>query len=190
MRAQVRMNHKEWLPVAELLGIIAVVASLIFVGLEIQQSREIARAEWTGILSQEQIAIDGLLMEQPEVWRKGCAGDDLSPAERTIFARQFNAFHHLAFARWLRGNIGINNADSAWISKEYAKNLHRYAGLGEMWTIWKRSVVAGQFRETEGLTNFPDVVDAWLPVLAEEEPDPNFAVEMCGVWTPAFKKGN
>ena len=107
------MNHKEWLPVAELLGIIAVVASLIFVGLEIKQSREIARAEWTGILSQEQIAIDGLLMEQPEVWRKGCVGDDLSPAERTIFARQFSAFHHLAFARWLRGNIGINNADSA-----------------------------------------------------------------------------
>jgi len=183
------MNRRDWLPVAELVGIAAVVASLIFVGLEIQQSREIARSEWTAVLSQEQIAFDGLLMEHPMVWQKGCVGDDLSPAERTIFARQFSVFYHLAFARWLRGNIGINNADPAWISAEYAKNLHRYAGLGEMWTIWKQSQVTGEFRGLDGLTNFPDIIDSWLPVFAEEEPNPDFAVEMCGVWTPSFKRG-
>jgi hypothetical protein len=183
------MNHRNWLPVAELLGIAAVVASLIFVGLEIQQSREIARGEWTGILSQEQIAIESLMMEQPEVWRRGCVGDDLSPTERTIFVRQFNAFYHLAFARWLRGNIGINGADPQWVSKEYAKNLHRYSGLGELWIVWKKSRVTGQFLETQGLTDFPDVIDSWLPVLAEEEPNPEFAVEMCGVWTPSNANG-
>ncbi len=183
------MNQNKWLPVAELIGIAAVVASLIFVGLEIQQSREIARAEWTGILSQEQIAFDGLFVERPEVWQKGCIGDDLDPAEKIIFARQFSALYHLAFARWLRGNIGINGADPLWVSKEYAKNLHRYAGMGEMWTVWKQSQVTGQFRETIGLTNFPDVIDSWLAVLADEEQDPDFAVEMCGVWTPSNAKG-
>ena len=93
------MNHKEWLPVVEMVGIVAVVASLIFVGMEIKQSREISRSDWTGVLSAEQISIDSLIMEQSEVWWKGCVGDDLSPTERTIFARQFNAVYHVAFAR-------------------------------------------------------------------------------------------
>ena len=144
------MNRKEWLPIAELLGIAAVVASLIFVGLEIKQSREIAWAEWTGILSQEQIAIESLFMEQPEVWRRGCVGDDLSPPERTIFVRQFNAFYHLAFARWLRGNIGINGADPLWVSKEYAKNLHRYAGLGRCGLSGKNPGSPGGFEKLPG----------------------------------------
>jgi hypothetical protein len=177
------MNHKDRLPVAELLGIAAVVASLIFVGLEIQQSREIARSDWTGVLSQEQLAFDSLLMEQPEVWHKGCLGNELSPSERNIFIRQFSAFYYLSFARWLRGNIGINGADPEWVAKEYAKNLHRYPGLGIMWAVWKRSMISAQFRESEGVTGFPRAIDSWLPALAEEEPAPDFDVIMCGVWT-------
>ncbi len=177
------MNYKSWLPIAELLGIVAVVASLIFVGLEIKQSREIARSDWTGVLSQEQIAYDSLLMAQPEVWRKGCLGDELSPSERNIFIRQFSSFYYVAFARWLRGNIGINGADPGWVSKEYAKNLHRYPGLGKTWAVWKHSMISEQFRTTEGLTGFPSAIDSWLPVLEKEEPKADFDVMMCGVWT-------
>ena len=42
------MNYKTWLPFAGVLGIVALVVSLIFVGLEIEQSRESARSNWTG----------------------------------------------------------------------------------------------------------------------------------------------
>jgi len=178
------MKYEEWLPVAELLGMIAVVASLVFVGLEIQQSREIARSEWTGVLSQEQIALDSLLSSQADIWRKGCVGENLTPSENIVFVRQFSAFYHVAFARWIRGNIGINGADPGWVSKEYAKNIHRYAGLGEMWDVWKRSRISIQFEKVESVSGFPEAIDSWLPVFAEEEPNSDFDVPMCGAWTP------
>lgn len=178
------MNFREWIPVAELLGIIAVVASLVFVGMEIQQSREIARSEWTGILTEEQIALDNLISENSEVWRKGCLGEDLSPPERTTFARQFSSFHHFAFARWIRGNIGINGANPRFVSKEYAKNIHRYAGFRDMWMLWKSSRIEADAPSSDGILGFPDEIDSWLPILRQEEPGMKGDVAMCGVWTP------
>jgi hypothetical protein len=106
------LKPTNWKVIAELIGIAAIVGSLIFVGLEIQQSREIARLEWTGVLAAEQIALDSLLASEAEVWRKGCDGSDLSPAEQVVFVRQFSSFHHFAFARWIRGNVGLTGIDA------------------------------------------------------------------------------
>ena len=100
------MKGIDWKGIAELTGIAAIVASLVFVGQEIQQSREIALLEWTGVLTAEQIALDSLLGSEAEIWRKGCAGSELSPSEQTVFIRQFSSFHHFAFARWVRANVG------------------------------------------------------------------------------------
>ncbi len=42
------MNGKNWKDTAELIGIAAIVASLIFVGFQMKQEQEIARAEALG----------------------------------------------------------------------------------------------------------------------------------------------
>ena len=117
------MNTKNWKDIAELVGIAAIVASLVFVGQEIQQSREIARLEWTGVLAAEQVALDSLLSSEAEVWRKGCAGSELSPTEQTVFTRLFSSFHHFAFARWVRGNVGLTGANPLCVFLRYKKRI-------------------------------------------------------------------
>ena len=178
------MAQKNWKDTAELIGIAAIVASLIFVGQEIKQSREIARLEWTGVLTAEQIALDSLLGSEPEVWRKGCEGAELSPVEQTVFVRQFSSFHHFAFARWVRANVGVTGANPRFVSKEYAKNVHRFAGFREMWEVWKASRVEADAPFEDGILGFPEQVDSWLPVLEEEDPNPGTDVSLCGTWAP------
>jgi hypothetical protein len=178
------MNEPNWKFVVELIGIAAIVASLIFVGQEIKQSREIARLEWTGILTAEQIALDTLLGGDADVWRKGCEGSELSPTEQTIFVRQFSSFHHFAFARWIRANVGVTGANPLFVSKEYAKNIHRFPGFREMWEHWKSSRIEVEAPLEDGILGFPDQVDSWLPVLEREEPVSNTDTSMCGIWAP------
>ena len=178
------MKTKNWKDIAELVGIAAIVASLVFVGQEIQQSREIARLEWTGVLTAEQIALDSLLGSEAEVWRNGCAGAELSPREQTVFVRQFSSFHHFAFARWVRANVGVTGANPLFVSKEYAKNIHRFQGFRETWERWKSSRISVEAPLEDGILGFPEEVDSWLPVLEQEEPESNIDVSMCGTWAP------
>ena len=178
------MKRTDWKGIAELIGIAAIVASLVFVGQEIQQSREIARLEWTGVLTEEQIALDSFLGSEPEIWRKGCEGSALSPAEQTIFVRQFSSFHHFAFARWVRANVGVTGANPRFVSKEYAKNIHRFPGFRQMWEVWKSSRTEADAPFEDGILGFPEQVDSWIPVLRREEPNPGIDVSLCGTWAP------
>ena len=178
------MKDANWKDIVELVGIAAIVASLIFVGLEIQQSREIARLEWTGILTEEQIALDSLLAGDAEVWRNGCEGAELSAVEQTVFARQFSSFHHFAFARWVRANGGLTGANPRFVSKEYAKNIHRFAGFRAMWGSWQSTRIDVEAPLVDGILGFPEEVESWLPVLAQEEPQPDIDASFCGTWAP------
>ena len=178
------MKGTDWKGIAELIGIAAIVASLVFVGQEIQQSREIARLEWTGVLTAEQIALDSLLGSEAEIWRKGCAGSELSPSEQTVFIRQFSSFHHFAFARWVRANVGVTGANPRFVSKEYAKNIHRFPGFRQTWDLWKSSRVEADAPMEGGILGFPEQVDSWIPVLEGEEPTPSIDISFCGTWAP------
>ncbi len=177
------MTFKEWLPVAELVGIIAVVASLIFVGMEIRQSRDIARTEWTAFHTDEQTSLETLIADHIETWHRGCSGAELTELERAEYARLFSAFYHVAWERWIRASIGITGANPAFVSKEYAKNIHRYPGFETMWATWKGARVGGAMPSQEGIVGFPEEVDAWVGVLEAEEPKPDYDLAFCGVWT-------
>ena len=73
-----------WKDVAEFVGIIAIVASLLFVGLQLQQDRQLARAE-LGSNANEFMGVVDLGMSDPEVgrvWAKMLVSpQDLSVAE-------------------------------------------------------------------------------------------------------------
>ena len=73
-----------WKDVAEFVGIIAIVASLLFVGLQLQQDRQLARAE-LGSNANEFMGVVDLQMSDPDVgrvWAKMLASpQDLSVAE-------------------------------------------------------------------------------------------------------------
>ena len=79
------MNHTNWKDIAELLGIGAIVASLIFVGLQIQQDQEIAIAATYGTLAESTANIADLIDRNAEVWQRGLDDEELSSSDRIKF---------------------------------------------------------------------------------------------------------
>ena len=79
------MQNLKWKSLAETLGIAAIVASLIFVGLQMRQSQVIAIAEtYMSILSSE-IEVRNAVSEHAILWSKANSGAELDEAETVIF---------------------------------------------------------------------------------------------------------
>ncbi|MDH3439270.1 MAG: hypothetical protein OEM63_00865 [Gammaproteobacteria bacterium] len=79
------LKKSNWRDVAELVGITAIVASLVFVGMQLRQDRQIANSD---SLVAEQILnleIAALIDQRRDVWRKGVAGEDLTADEKVSF---------------------------------------------------------------------------------------------------------
>ena len=68
------MSTPNWKGTAEFVGVIAIVGSLIFVGLQIKQEQEIALAEINLSLLASGIELNIAIGENAEVWAIGNAG--------------------------------------------------------------------------------------------------------------------
>ncbi len=112
----------------ELIGIAAIVASLVFVGLQIRQEQEIAIVDTHGELSQTSIDLTFKIGEQMEIWKKGLNGDQLSEEELGIFTVQAAAvteYYQRMFIRWTR--LGPVDPDAA--ASGFAFALYVFPGL-------------------------------------------------------------
>ena len=79
------MKSISWKVAAEFVGIAAIVASLIFVGLQLKQSQEIAIAEtYMSILSSE-IEVRNAVNAYADIWAKANSGSELDGKEIVIF---------------------------------------------------------------------------------------------------------
>ena len=65
------MRSIGWKDIAEFLGIAAIVASLIFVGVQIQQEQEIAIADTYGSLTESAANLAELVGNNSELWQSG-----------------------------------------------------------------------------------------------------------------------
>ncbi len=79
------MSFKKFNEVAELLGMVAIVASLIFVGLQLRQSQRIALAEIEAANSSASIELASLLSDHSEAWVRGIAGEELEDSDAEVF---------------------------------------------------------------------------------------------------------
>ncbi len=79
------MKNTSWKDYAELIGISAIVASLIFVGLQMRQDREIALASVQAAFMETLIAINNDINLNADIWNKGLAGGELSGSETIVF---------------------------------------------------------------------------------------------------------
>jgi hypothetical protein len=71
-----------WRGLAELLGIVAIVASLVFVGMELRQSRAIAISEGNLANAEIQIERNNAINEHSIVWIRGNSGEPLAEKDR------------------------------------------------------------------------------------------------------------
>lgn len=122
------MMAGNWKITVELIGISAIVASLIFVGLQMQQDREIATSATYSTLVESTSNIAELVERNADIWEKGLDGVELSATERIRFlaiARVVQVHFANVYIRWLR--IGPGNPD--YVTQTYAYALHVHPGL-------------------------------------------------------------
>lgn len=99
----------EFKDVAELVGIAAIVASLIFVGLQMKQSQALADAENRLSYSSNRVDLINAINEHVDVWVKGNAGESLTtPEEEAIYTNLVSTyistfFFNFAQQRDIRG---------------------------------------------------------------------------------------
>ena len=116
----------------EIVGIAAIVASLVFVGLQIRQEQEIAIVDTYGELSQSNIDLTFQIGEQMDVWKKGLDGEELTTEEFDSFAVLAAAvmeFNQRVWIRWLR--IGPVDPDRA--ASKFAFTLYIFPGFRREW---------------------------------------------------------
>jgi hypothetical protein len=79
------LNRTNWKEIAELFGIAAIIASLVFVGLQLKQSQSIALNEVAVAVEANEIELFSAFRADWSIWQRGNAGDDLEPSDEEIY---------------------------------------------------------------------------------------------------------
>jgi hypothetical protein len=118
---------RDWL---QLVGMAAVVASLVFVGLQIRQSDEIALSELLDNAAARNLELSTLRADHADVWQKACLGDELSSSEKVIASSIYFSYLSNNWNSWVRRKTtGYGLAEPDYLTDAFATNLHRYPGL-------------------------------------------------------------
>ncbi len=126
------MKSMSWKSMIESVGIAAIVASLIFVGLQLQQERRVASIEAGFNLVESYYEQQNGTIENAAIWAKGSAGEEeLSPTEAVIYDALIRKQWGHAF--WtsqamkqlgLEGNVAVH---------DFAGFLHGNPGARRAW---------------------------------------------------------
>ena len=119
----------DWMQV---FGIFALVASLIFVGLQLQQDRSIALLDSSATRSQNVSNLADMIANNGDLWMSGLNGDELSDVDQMTFHAMTEAVESNFVSRWSRfqgfGGPTLNSPTG-----DYAFALYTHPGLRRAW---------------------------------------------------------
>ena len=127
------MKRESWKEFIEVTGFVAIIASLIFVGLELRQSRAIAIGD--GNLSNAEIQIDSnnAINEYSDVWIRGNNGEDLDEHDTVIFHNLVRNKAVHAFMEYARlDQLDFDDATEE-ITAEFSVFLFENPGARQSW---------------------------------------------------------
>ncbi len=127
------LNLKFWTDLIEVIGFVAIVASLIFVGIELRQSRAIAIGDGNLSNAEIQIETNNAINEYSAVWIGGNKGEALSEEDTVIFNNlvRNKAIH--AFMEYARlDQVEFDEAAEA-INAEFSIFLFENPGARRIW---------------------------------------------------------
>lgn len=99
------MKSMNWKDTAELVGMAAIVASLIFVGLQMRQTQDIALTDSGWNKLESEIEFRRVTYEFPDIWRKGNAGEELNPSKAVIYRTLMKDLNSLEFTKYYNATI-------------------------------------------------------------------------------------
>jgi hypothetical protein len=125
------MKKAHWKETAELIGIVAIVASLIFVGFQLKQDRDVAFAESAQSLESSAADLNALLAEHAAVWVKARNEEKLSEAELEVMKRLVDALHRRArYSAQQRRTLGMPGIAAL---RDLAILLYESPGARRIW---------------------------------------------------------
>jgi hypothetical protein len=119
--------------VAELLGLVAIVASLVFVGMQLRQEQKIAIAEGYSSYFSSRIEVANSIKEHVVIWKKGAAGHELEEAEAAIFALLVFQVGDSNVQGYLHTQLVEGEVGAEFIIQEFARFLYHNPGAREVW---------------------------------------------------------
>ena len=123
-----------WKDFAELVGITAIVASLIFVGLQMRQAQDIAISDGNLANAANKIETNNLIAANPDVWFKGASGEELGESEAVVFRSMVQNVYDVAFFEFLRmrrlGQVEI----AAYVVANFSAFLFENPGARQLWS--------------------------------------------------------
>ena len=134
------MNNSNWKDIAELIGIAAIVASLIFVGLQMQQSQSIAMSDGNLTNAANKIERNTSILENSDIWVRGNAGQDLDQNDAVVFKYLVQNVVDTAFFEIVRlRRMGEDEiADS--IVADFSAFLFKNPGARRIWSENEREI--------------------------------------------------
>lgn len=128
----------------QIIGIFSVVASLLFVGMQLKQEEQIALSQIHQADEASSTQIDLAVAENAEIWLKSNNGDSLNEAERLIMSRLVAAMYRRARLETnMRRTLG-QFSDASIV--DFAIELHENPGAREFWEA-QAAAEAAYFRE-------------------------------------------
>lgn len=122
------LKKVDWKGTAELIGLAAIVASLIFVGLQMRQDQEIAETQAYIDAAAVVTELNQFIENNKEVWIKGLDGGELSTEDELTFHVLNRAIYLRKISHWERARrLDTGNPD--FIAQSYAFDINVYPGL-------------------------------------------------------------
>jgi hypothetical protein len=175
-----RESIRGWL---EIIGIFGVLASLIFVGMQLKQDRQLSVVETLDGWMDQGSSLLELVASNAEVWHRACLGDELTAHERITAQAIWQSFGRYQFGRWVVSLNGTNQSERHGLvaANVVAMNLISFPALREMSELGFS--VSADLRQTrpDWSDGFDVLVRTRLEALADLDPSHHLDIALCGL---------
>jgi hypothetical protein len=166
---------------AEMIGIISIVASLIFLALQVQQTHQIAQGDTALSYMEATAAFKEIIIENADVWTRGCEGGELSATDQTKYIQLVRSYGMYSFFTWRAARDGVMELDPNMPVETFAANVHRYPGFAEAAVTWGDWIENGAPSDANNGSEFSSAIEKRVAELQIIEPSPNFDSSTCGL---------
>ena len=165
------MKDRNWKDIGELVGIAAIVGSLIFVGLQMKQDQQIAITETFSTATEATSNLATLIGANSETWEKGLDGGELSIGDEIEFLAMVvavEAYHVNMYIRFDRLELGPPER----IMRSYAYAIYVHPGLRQAFLKRLEFLDAEEesFDAASTAIFFPQAVASYLDYLDRNPP--------------------
>ena len=134
MPDEVTVKSTNWKDTAELIGIAAIVASLVFVGLQMMQARDIAISDGNLANAANKIEENNAIVQNPGVWVRGTAGEELNREDAALFRRLVKNVVDSTFFEVVRmRRLGQDDIANGLVA-DFSAFLYENRGARRIWT--------------------------------------------------------